>query len=565
MAIYFEPPLPTIRTQPPTGFPKLDRGLHAFGVLYDGLAAPQAAEHIQRVLGVSIRSRIIEPARFADGRQPPEINERLLYIIGCHLLNCRGVEHSPYLPEQARKYRRIHDGLKTFFLLRELDLKRASLEEYAGILKDPPEALLARLADVGEYHNPNWRDNTAGLRHAHLFKADIDMNEEQVMIARIGRLLYAPLADFLGYRSLAGEILETTAITLFPETLNEVYTSLSAMGERLRTTRRLVQGIARKIQDFCEREGVDVEIIFRPEKNRGKIVEKLRYYRSMNGEGRPAFSVSELSDLEAFKIVVKGMNGKKLPSEEDKIRLAYAIESFINNEIARVHISEFLPGCELGSFGGTSLKMLGMRIRQQDYFRTRKKNNYRAIHLDFIIPGDLQGMFANFEIQIITEEGDFWARRGGAAHFAYHAERYGGTNELRVFNATWAQMMDALRTGREDVVAKYLVPSVPLATIRVTASYPNGTAIADKIVGIPANRIVADALIRAGVSGFADCGITINNGVGHKLETRLDGIRSLEVMLRPGRGPSPAYLRTLLSKCGEVETAVFLASAIRSH
>ena len=560
MAIYLEFQAPNIRTKPPTGYPRLDRGIMACNQTYHSMGSPKAAGHVESVLGISLRNRIIEPEHFNDGSKPPEINERLLYIVGTHLLKPKGVSHIQSIPECFRRYKRIRDQFEIFCALRDLDLKNAPLGSYVAILTYLPEALLARLADVAEYHDPKWRSDSEGINHKYLFESGLTADQEQLRIARIGRLLYGPLADFLGYRRLSGEIAETSALVLFPETYSEVASELVSMNSKIQITNLLAYGMAKKIHEFCEREGIPVDISLRSEKSIGKIVEKVRYYRSHSGENRPNFSVADLSDLVAFKVVVKDTGPHRKLSEDEKLPLIYRIRNFIQEELQDVGFRDFfVDGIE--GLEDLSLKGLKVKIREQDYFRKRKSNNYRSIHFDFKMPKEQEIRFADFEIQLTTEEGDFWARRGGAAHFAYNTQRYSGTTELKMFNITWAKMMDALKTGMEGVVDKYLVPSVTLTTVIVDAQYADGQSISRSVIEIPSNRLVADALVRAGID-ITKGNVVIRNGTGNKLDTALNGIGSLSVTVDPKVGISSRFAATLLQKCGEVDTAVLLAKYI---
>ncbi len=558
MAIHLEPPRPTIRTQPPTGYPRLDRGLLAFNRLYSSVGAPEAIDHVKRVLAVACRNRIIEPNRFETNSKPPEINERLLYEVGCHLLHKKALARvSRDLPEAVRKYEKIRRQSMVACELRDLDLEAASIDRYVPILKGLPEALLARLAVIGEYHDPSWR-KVVGTKHKVLFDPEMSASQEQRRIARIGRLLYAPLADFLGYRALSGEILEVAAITLFRDTFSDVVGQITALQNDYVRTGILLHGIAKKIDEFCEREGIEVDITFRTEKSIGKIVEKIRYRQSPHSGGKLDFSVRDLHDLVAFKVVVKNPHGKKL-SEDQKLAQVYRIMSFVENEIFNnTSLKDLAPDQDNLDL---SLKAYGTRLEVQDYFQNRKTNGYSSIHLDFIVP---PAQFVNFEVQIHTDESDFWARRGGAAHFAYNAERYAGTENLKVFSATWAQMMDALKTGREDVAAKFLAPSFRLSVVNLVVHSIRGREIYKGRVGIPNNRILADLLVKAGID-ITRGGITVPNKPDYRLNNPLDGIDNLEVVFDPGVHLSSRFAKTMLSMCGEVQTAVLLAEYLASY
>lgn len=562
MAIHLESRTPAIRTRPPTGYPRLDRGLTAFAVMYDGLKSPSVDGHVESVIRVALKSRIIEPDRFSTGREAPEINERLLYVIGCHLLMPGKALRTSGVPELFRRYKKIQDQLEIFNELRRLNLEGASLDRYAPILSARPEALLAMLADVGEYHDSKWRADFEGSRHKVLFDSGLTADEERAKIARIGRLLYGPLADFLGYRRLSGEISEIAAAVMFPDTFNEVSSELQAVQRLIDTTNILAYGMAKKIDEFCEREGITADISFRSEKNIGKIIEKVRYYRSNSGEGRPKFSVLDLSDLVAFKVVVKDKDPASKLSEEDKIQLVYRIRNFIRDELQEVVIKDLMPE-GIAGIGNASLAKLRVKVQEQDFFRRRKANNYRSIHLDFKIPQQKRGQLVNFEIQLTTEEGDFWARRGGAAHFAYNARRYSGTRELFIFNEAWARMMDALKTGNEDVVAKFLVPSVALITVTVDAHYANGKPIVTRVIEIPSNRLVADALVRAGVD-ITKGSISVSNSGAHKLDSPLAGIGSVNAVVDPTVALSSRFATTILRGCNDVDTAIVLSRYLAS-
>ncbi|MBS3068561.1 hypothetical protein J4450_07685 [Candidatus Micrarchaeota archaeon] len=559
MAIHLEPPMPTIRVQPPTGFSRLDRGLVAFRRLFSSLGANDLNDHVERVLSVALRNRIIEPDRFETNSKPPEINERLLYEIGCHQLDQRALSRvNRHLPQAVRKYEKIRRQLKVLGELRDLDLEAAPLSMYAAILNRPPEALLARLADIGEYHDPEWRRQVDKGKHSALFDSKMTAHQEQRKIARIGRLLYAPLADFLGYRKLSGEILEVAAITLFRDSFSDVVSQLNELQAHHSSTAVLAHGIAKKIDEFCEQEDIKVDIIFRTEKSMGKIVEKVRYHQSPHNGGRPDFSVRDLHDLLAFKVIIKDPRGKKL-TEEEKLALVYRIKSFVEDEIyAKTSLKDLTPDQDTLDM---SLKGYGTRLEVQDYFKIKKANGYSSIHLDFIIP---RGEFVNFEIQINTEESDFWARRGGAAHFVYNAETYGGTDALRVFNTVWAQMMDALKTGRDDVVAKLLVPSFKLSVVDLVVRSTTGRQMYRGRIGIPSNRLVADLLVKAGID-ITSGAITVPNKPDYRLDRPLNNLDELEAVYDPRVQLSARFATSMLSRCSEVQTAVLLSKYLAEY
>ncbi len=519
-----------------SGNARLDRCVTAGFRLYDELGVAGAKYHIKRVLDHAIQSNIVEPEKF-NQNGGIEINERVLYVITFHLLAKKGIRQlAQQLPEAINRYATIRDALEGFCTLREWNLRKVPLSRYAPKLATFPLELVAMLPDLAEYENPKWGEGIIQrTSHTALFDPDMDPDEEQAAIARISRLLFTPAAEILGYRKLSGMMLTAAARTMFASTYAEAKEELRVLEPHIQRTKKIARQISEEVRKYCKKKGYDVEIVHREQKSLGKIVEKIRYRRSPKGGNDPGFSVRDFHDLVAFKVIFHAPGA----TEEDKMPAIYDISNFINSCAER---DPLLPIIE--------------RIDIEDFFSPakRKANGYRAIHHDILVPRSSHHL--NFEIHVTTSEADIWTRRGGAAHFAYNADQYGGTTELGFINDEWGQMMDALRTGREDIMIKYHIPTVRYVSVKLEVARPG--ILIERIVEIPANRTVADALRRASIditegavrSGEVDSSV-LNERIGTK--------RKITVQIDPTVALSRRFAIAAREACGDVETAVLLS------
>ncbi|MGE0046649.1 MAG: bifunctional (p)ppGpp synthetase/guanosine-3',5'-bis(diphosphate) 3'-pyrophosphohydrolase, partial [Hyphomonadaceae bacterium] len=183
--------------------------------------------------------------------------------------------------------------------------------------------------------------------------------------------IYAPLARRIGMEKMAQELETLSFHVAFPEAEQAIQARLEALRADKGAN---VAIISQKIFEALAQAGIEARVFGR-EKQSYSIWRKLQ---------RKSVQFSDLADIYAFRVIV--------PTADDCYRA-----------LGLVHqtwrcVPEAL----------------------EDYISNPKPNGYRSIHTIVIGPGNVRA-----EIQIRTEEMDFLAENGVAAHWRYKNSAYG--------------------------------------------------------------------------------------------------------------------------------------------
>lgn len=446
---------------------------------HESKKAEPAFWHAYGVLRDSVRHDMTEVWKIQRANRA-EINLHLATIMMYHTLRNPKSRKAGLPVQDIGRYKIVTRGLQKFSQLRELDLSGAPPERYVKLLEKPSLALLARMVDLLPYSDFMNRNKEAEKQLSSLDPSLFYVyeskhgSEEYRRIAIAAERVYAPFADLLGYRTLAGEMHEMAYKILDYNYWSEVHGSLYELRERIMNTQNFCQKLVKKTSRELERMGFELKITIRPQKHAGKIMRKVDE-RGLLTRGTGVFeAVSSLKDLVACKLVLIKKRKKQVITKKD---LYEAVEVVKNK-------AKEMAGKE------------GMGIEKADVEHKNKPNGYESIHVDISFS---DRRYVPLEAIVRDEKMDNFAEQGGAAHFLYK----GGRDALhRKLLHVYGDFLNALDSGKAAIIAKFDLSHC--RDIRLDASVDGK----QKSVTLPGNATIADAVFKLGVRLSSNFSIT---------------------------------------------------------
>lgn len=451
--------------------PQLQASVIRWANTYHRIGGQDALPHVLRVLDNSIAHDMVEPQKIGDGKvDPKQLNIKLANIILAHVFR-RGKDNRRDFPsEDFERHRLVVDGFEVFDALRENDLGRMSSSEYGRLLQKPSLGTLARCVDIAQYgpdgikaevelsHLDRTRfyhfDNTTGL-------------SEYRHVAHVARMVYAPLADLLGYRQLAGDLMEMSYFHLDPEKYREIKLHLDLLAEEIAATKRLMAAVLPQLRAILTAQGYRFEIRERQIKHLGKVMEKVDRYSRKDG-GTIEEHTKRVHDLVAFTVILDSKNGRTITQNdmEDYRNVATIIAGLV---------SAITPLRSNGDYEKLYTDMIS----------EPKSSGYQSYHVDMEFEStELVGLEAIVRNRMMDE----YASRGGAAHHLFK----GGRGLTKVIEHAYDNVKRAIETGVNPADLE-----VTPVNQRVEFHLP-GREPFSKI--IPGGARIVEALICGGVS-----------------------------------------------------------------
>ncbi|MEM3075624.1 MAG: hypothetical protein QW590_02265 [Candidatus Bilamarchaeaceae archaeon] len=394
------------------------------------LEVMKKAEEVKMVNGSAIKHYKKDPER-------AELNHRITEIVLYHMIDYDKVKCLDPSILQMLEERAIVDELRIFCQLRNLDRAGAPLESYIPLLNDnkpAPLALLPRIVDVAVTHTTSQRTNDVinnnGCSIFRLYDSQSDAENSLKRDATAGEKIYAPLAEFFGYPSLAGDILLHAFKINHREIYEYVMEKMNETGltERLHTTQNIVKDLARRIRQTLRVQGfTDAIVAPRMKKHEGKIMRKI--YRRLVDEFKRLhvghnesseeneeklnkyirsiiqyYDIAKLNDLVALRVIINKLHGIEVDKMEEDAK-GRALE------LAKAVIESNL--CGLNTTPGVLYK------KCTPEFKVKPENGYKAFHYDTEPEDVLTSRLLRFEVQLKTKEWHQIAEEGGAAHHYY--------------------------------------------------------------------------------------------------------------------------------------------------
>lgn len=311
--------------------------------------------------------------------------------------------------------------------------------------------------------------------------------EKRRRIARETLDVYAPIAMRLGINSLRLELEDLGFQAMYPLR----YKTLAAYVERTRKHRKEVMtAVEISFTANMEEAGVEGKIAAR-EKHLYSIYKKMQ---------RKRLRVTDIMDLFALRVIV--------PSIDDCYRMLGVAH----------RIYKPLPD------------------RFKDYIAIPKSNGYQALHTILFGPGGLP-----IEVQIRTDEMDFFAEQGVAAHWIYKSEEAPQVNaqnraqrwlqDLLQIQKSAGDSVDFLENVKLDLfpddvyifTPKGRILELPGGSTPVDFAYALHTAVGDTCTGAKVDRRMVP------------------------LSTKLESGQTVEIITAKSARPNPAWLNFVVT------------------
>ena len=306
--------------------------------------------------------------------------------------------------------------------------------------------------------------------------------EKRLRIASETLDIYAPIANRLGMHSICTELEDLGFSSLYP--MRSKYIAKAV--DKLRGSHReIIDEIRVRLQEKLEERGLPGEIQGR-EKHLNSIYNKMKFKHK---------SFHEIMDVYAFRIITE--------TEEDCYRILGAVHSLYKP----------LPG------------------RFKDYIAMPKANGYQSLHTT------LFGMHVNIEIQIRTEEMEYIANNGIAAHWMYKNEDSGGTTVNHARVDRWLKGLMEIQERADDSMEFIEHVKVDLFPDEIYVFTPKG-----RIMALPSGATPVDFAYAIHTDiGNAAVACRINRNLA-SLSQPLQSGQTVEVITAPGTRPNPAWL-----------------------
>jgi len=393
---------------------------------YAKFGGQAALPHARRVLDAAIKHSVVEIESIGDKKaDPTQLNLKLANVILAHLFR-HGKNNCPDFPSMDfEKHKLVVEGFNTFDALRENDLSIQDRVHYGRILEKPSLGLLARMVDITQYgrDGPASEKELAALNpNIFYFYNQRTGKTEYERIALAARKVYAPLADLLQFRPLAGELMSISYYHLNRGLYKTVKRTLAELQPKIAATKRVMDSVKGELEKILRLEGYEFAIITRDRKHQGKVMEKAERYSRKTGKTIED-EVRAMRDLAAFTVILHSRRGRAIAQND-------------------IHEFENAASLIVGITHGTQPLRKGLAAYEMfnNMITCPKENGYQSFHVDMAFE---DSGFTGLEAIIRNPRMHEYAASGGAAHYLYK----GGGNEARVVERAYRNVMHAIVNG----------------------------------------------------------------------------------------------------------------------
>ena len=362
------------------------------------------------------------------------------------------------------------DGLTKIDFLEEKKITRSEkeAENFRKLLISTAKdirVLIIKLAD--RLHN---------IKTIHFFK-DV---EKRKRVSNETLLIYAPLAERLGFENWKSTLENIAFKNLHPDIFNRINDKINLTFENLEET---FNNLETNLDDLLKKEGVEATIQYR-KKNPYSIWKKINKKNT---------DLNSISDIAAVRMITKST------------RDCYKILGIIHRNYS----------AKIG--------------RTKDYISNPKPNGYRSIHTDIIFDKKI------FEIQIRSRAMHMIAEDGIAAHWRYKYLTKDTNSEV-----LYSWLRDAVNFVEENDSRHLIVnkTSQQFFDEQIYVFSPKG-----ELFTLPVDSTPVDFAYTIHTDVGDRCAGAIVNGQEVPLNTKLNSGDQVEVILNEKQSISPLWIR----------------------
>ncbi len=362
------------------------------------------------------------------------------------------------------------DGLTKIDFLEEKKITRSEkeAENFRKLLISTAKdirVLIIKLAD--RLHN---------IKTIHFFK-DV---EKRKRVSNETLLIYAPLAERLGFENWKSTLENISFKNLHPDIFNRINDKINLTFENLEET---FNNLETNLDDLLKKEGVEAKIQYR-KKNPYSIWKKINKKNT---------DLNSISDIAAVRMITKST------------RDCYKILGIIHRNYS----------AKIG--------------RTKDYISNPKPNGYRSIHTDIIFDKKI------FEIQIRSRAMHMIAEDGIAAHWRYKYLTKDTNSEV-----LYSWLRDAVNFVEENDSRHLIVnkTSQQFFDEQIYVFSPKG-----ELFTLPVDSTPVDFAYTIHTDVGDRCAGAIVNGQEVPLNTKLNSGDQVEVILNEKQSISPLWIR----------------------
>ncbi len=362
------------------------------------------------------------------------------------------------------------DGLTKIDFLEEKKITRSEkeAENFRKLLISTAKdirVLIIKLAD--RLHN---------IKTIHFFK-DV---EKRKRVSNETLLIYAPLAERLGFENWKSTLENISFKNLHPDIFNRINDKINLTFENLEET---FNNLETNLDDLLKKEGVEAKIQYR-KKNPYSIWKKINKKNT---------DLNSISDIAAVRMITKST------------RDCYKILGIIHRNYS----------AKIG--------------RTKDYISNPKPNGYRSIHTDIIFDKKI------FEIQIRSRAMHMIAEDGIAAHWRYKYLTKDTNSEV-----LYSWLRDAVNFVEENDSRHLIVnkTSQQFFDEQIYVFSPKG-----ELFTLPVDSTPVDFAYTIHTDVGDRCAGAIVNGQEVPLNTKLYSGDQVEVILNEKQSISPLWIR----------------------
>lgn len=298
--------------------------------------------------------------------------------------------------------------------------------------------------------------------------------------------IYAPLAERIGVHNMKEELEDLAFGVISPEARGSIANRLAFLRQE---GTDVAQKIMAELKDLLKKSGIKAEINGR-EKTKYSIWKKMQ---------RKNVAFEQLSDIMAFRVVL------------EKVEDCYMALGLIHSAYPSV------PG------------------RFKDYISTPKPNGYRSIHTTVMGPSKHR-----IEIQIRTQEMNFEADMGVAAHWSYKAGGKPDAKDMRKYR--WLRELLEILEQEQKPEDFWENTKLELFQDQVYVFSPKGDLIELPTGATPIDFAYA---IHSDI-GDKCVGAKINSRIA-PLNSRLNNGDQVEIITSKTQNPSPTWERFVVT------------------
>ena len=362
------------------------------------------------------------------------------------------------------------DGLTKIDFLEEKKITRSEkeAENFRKLLISTAKdirVLIIKLAD--RLHN---------IKTIHFFK-DV---EKRKRVSNETLLIYAPLAERLGFENWKSTLENISFKNLHPDIFNRINDKINLTFENLEET---FNNLETNLDELLKKEGVEAIIQYR-KKNPYSIWKKINKKNT---------DLNSISDIAAVRMITKST------------RDCYKILGIIHRNYS----------AKIG--------------RTKDYISNPKPNGYRSIHTDIIFDKKI------FEIQIRSRAMHMIAEDGIAAHWRYKYLTKDTNSEV-----LYSWLRDAVNFVEENDSRHLIVnkTSQQFFDEQIYVFSPKG-----ELFTLPVDSTPVDFAYTIHTDVGDRCAGAIVNGIEVPLNTKLNSGDQVEVILNEKQSISPLWIR----------------------